>query len=103
MRVVLLSGAGDVLNTSDAAASYQMLSSGSSPLVEGQSSTGGSELGGATLCLYGQRLNGNPNPNPNPNRNPNQVAARQWPSQESPAPWSAPTTAPRPTTPRCAA
>ena len=58
VRVALLSGSGDMLNTSDAAASYQMLSSDSSPLVEVQSSAGGSELGGASLCLHGQRLNG---------------------------------------------
>ena len=58
VRVSTLSAAGDVAVTSDKVGSFQMLGSDASPLVEAQSTAGGSVLGNATLCLYGQRLNG---------------------------------------------
>ena len=58
VRVSALSAAGDVASTRDTVGGFQMLSSDTSPLVEAQSTAGGSELGGAALCLYGQRLNG---------------------------------------------
>jgi hypothetical protein len=58
VRVSVLSIDGTVVGTREKVAGFQMLSGASSPLVEAQSTAGGSELGGAALCLHGQRLNG---------------------------------------------
>jgi hypothetical protein len=58
VHVSVLSIDGAVVGTREKVAGFQMLSGASSPLVEAQSTAGGSELGGATLCLHGQRLNG---------------------------------------------
>ena len=58
MHVSVLSIDGTVVGTREKVAGFQMLSGASSPLVEAQSTAGGSELGGAALCLHGQRLNG---------------------------------------------
>ena len=80
VRVSTLSAAGDVAVTSDKVGSFQMLGSDASPLVEAQSTAGGSVLGNATLCLYGQRLK--------------TAATQLWPSAAPTAHCSAPTIRP---------